>query len=126
VPPVWFGAEGTSDHRYLNRVMAITAVPSDPATEATNVALEAVLDLVEHKIDPMVEPGVNMNGAPLSAADDIFVSRPSTAVRPEHRLSQASRVEIVKQRTAVEAERRRPACSQLVMEGKAMKTGWQA
>jgi CYTH domain-containing protein len=46
-PPIWFGPEVSQDDSYLNRVIALSGLPPAVETEASNVALEAVLDIVE-------------------------------------------------------------------------------
>jgi len=47
VAPVWFGADVSHEEGYLNRVMALSGLPSASVVEASNAALEALLDIIE-------------------------------------------------------------------------------
>ncbi len=47
VPPVWFGAEVSTDAAYHGQAIALTGVPSAGEVPLSNAALEAVLDLIE-------------------------------------------------------------------------------
>ena len=46
-PPVWFGAEVTTDKAYDGQSIAITGVPNPGDIPLSNAALDAVLDLIE-------------------------------------------------------------------------------
>ncbi|CAO4163626.1 hypothetical protein [Methylorubrum aminovorans] len=46
-PPVWFGAEVTTDKAYDGQSIALTGVPSPGDIPLSNAALDAVLDLIE-------------------------------------------------------------------------------
>lgn len=46
-PPVWFGAEVTTDKAYDGQSIAITGVPTPGDIPLSNAALDAVLDLIE-------------------------------------------------------------------------------
>ena len=46
-PPVWFGAEVTTDKAYDGQAIALTGVPSPGDIPLSNAALDAVLDLIE-------------------------------------------------------------------------------
>jgi CYTH domain-containing protein len=45
--PVWFGAEVSHDQSYLNRMIALSGLPSAAVTEVSNAALEALLDIMD-------------------------------------------------------------------------------
>lgn len=47
VPPVWFGAEVSTDTAYHGQSIALTGVPSAGEAPLSNAALDAVLDLIE-------------------------------------------------------------------------------
>jgi CYTH domain-containing protein len=46
-PPVWFGLEVSADDSFSNREIALSGVPPVQDAEVSNIALEAVLDVVE-------------------------------------------------------------------------------
>lgn len=70
IPPVWLGTEVTHDDTYTNRVMALSGWPSALETEATNVALEAVLDFVESAPGDAAVEIADTRQLGSSAADD--------------------------------------------------------
>ncbi|MFE1600773.1 hypothetical protein [Methylobacterium sp. ID0610] len=48
-PPAWFGAEVTTDPAYQGPALALQGVPQPGEIPLSNAALDAVLDLVEHR-----------------------------------------------------------------------------
>jgi CYTH domain-containing protein len=46
-PPLWFGMEVSTDDRFLNREIALFGLPPVQEAEVSNIALEAVLDIVD-------------------------------------------------------------------------------
>jgi CYTH domain-containing protein len=48
-PPAWFGQEVTADYAYLGPSIALQGVPQPGEVALSNAALDAVLDLVEHR-----------------------------------------------------------------------------
>ena len=47
--PLWFGPEVTGDAAYEPRTLALEGMPAVAETELSNAALDAVLDLIEHR-----------------------------------------------------------------------------
>ncbi len=55
-PPVWFGAEVTTDKAYDGQSIALTGVPSPGDIPLSNAALDAVLDLIEPRFGSNRQP----------------------------------------------------------------------
>jgi len=109
VPPVWLGPEVTQDDMYTNRVMALSGWPSAPHTEAANIALEAVLDIVESAVRHAAVKGADTRQQASSAADD-DLDEPyrSVLLASAPPLPRASSRQSSSEKTEVEVERRRP------------------
>lgn len=70
-PPVWFGAEVTTDKAYDGQSIALTGVPSPGDIPLSNAALDAVLDLIE--------PRFGSNRPPFSPSKPVTPSRDNSA-----------------------------------------------
>ncbi|MBA9071225.1 CYTH domain-containing protein [Methylobacterium sp. RAS18] len=74
-PPVWFGAEVTTDKAYDGQSIAITGVPTPGDIPLSNAALDAVLDLIE--------PRFGSNRAPFTPSKPVSPPRDTPARPPE-------------------------------------------
>ncbi|CAX22633.1 MAG: hypothetical protein MIN69_24270 [Methylorubrum extorquens] len=74
-PPVWFGAEVTTDKAYDGQSIAITGVPTPGDIPLSNAALDAVLDLIE--------PRFGSNRPPFTPSKPVSPPRDTPARPPE-------------------------------------------
>ncbi|UYW27037.1 hypothetical protein [Methylorubrum extorquens] len=74
-PPVWFGAEVTTDKAYDGQSIAITGVPTPGDIPLSNAALDAVLDLIE--------PRFGSNRPPFTPSKPVSPPRDAPARPPE-------------------------------------------
>ncbi|MCG5244488.1 hypothetical protein [Methylorubrum extorquens] len=74
-PPVWFGAEVTTDKAYDGQSIAITGVPTPGDIPLSNAALDAVLDLIE--------PRFGSNRPPFTPSKPVSPPREAPARPPE-------------------------------------------
>lgn len=74
-PPVWFGAEVTTDKAYDGQSIAITGVPTPGDIPLSNAALDAVLDLIE--------PRFGSNRLPFTPSKPVSPPRDAPARPPE-------------------------------------------
>jgi CYTH domain-containing protein len=54
--PAWFGPEVTADAAYESRAIALEGLPATAETALSNAALDAVLDLLEHRFAYRYQP----------------------------------------------------------------------
>ncbi|KQQ14664.1 hypothetical protein ASF53_08535 [Methylobacterium sp. Leaf123] len=74
-PPVWFGAEVTTDKAYDGQSIAITGVPNPGDIPLSNAALDAVLDLIE--------PRFGSNRPPFTPSKPVSPPRDAPVRSPE-------------------------------------------
>ena len=55
-PPAWFGPEVTAEPGYHTRSIAMTGLPAVPEVEATNAALESLLDTLDSRFGGQQHP----------------------------------------------------------------------
>ena len=86
VPPVWFGAEVSTDAAYDGQAIALTGVPSAGEVPLSNAALDAVLDLIEPRfgsarpvVPPPPRPAAPPAAPPAPAAKAPEPPRPAAA-----------------------------------------------
>lgn len=81
-PPVWFGAEVTTDKAYDGQSIALTGIPSPGDIPLSNAALDAVLDLIEPRFGsgrpPLAPPLKPRDSAPPPRAPEPPKAAPET------------------------------------------------
>ena len=79
-PPVWFGAEVTTDKAYDGQSIALTGIPTPGDIPLNNAALDAVLDLIEPRFSSGRPPLASPKS--LSPRDTGFPPRASEPPKP--------------------------------------------
>ncbi len=71
VRPVWFGGEVTDDAALTNRGLALSGIPRLGELSISDLALNAIMDVLESQPKPAQEPGAADVAGPSRAATDL-------------------------------------------------------